>query len=395
MVNSRRTALTIALVMAMAMAGLAHADAGMSVDAVGEASGRGDEGRARAIDDAFAAAVDQVIAIELTRTQVRRNRELLRAKITRRARLFVLTYRVRDQSASETTVRVEITAKIDRQRLREALADLDLGAVSAAPRRLRPKIVLLLRAVVAGVASASFGKEGGDGGVVGRVIAHELSELGFDLVAASGNAAPVSRSTRGRLPLDDEAAIAVARRVGAGAAVVVGVEVGEDGSVRATRMQGATAKAQVRIITVAGDEVAAAKVDGAGYGRDSAGATSAAARAAATRTVAAIASSATAYWPAPRQLTDAQVVIVTGARTWVPVAAIIARLRSARGVTEVKTRHLGRGEVIIAVATTMTDARLADLVRSTSVADHAISARVKPGVVEVSVEDQVPSPGDS
>ena len=201
--NSTRMVVTVVLAATLAMAGRAAADEGMSIDAVGEASGSGDEGRARAIDDAFAAAVDQVIAIELTRTQVRRHRALLRDKVTRRARLFVLSYRVRAQSGGETGVRVEITARIDRQRLREALADLDLGAVAPSPRRQRPKVVLLVRSMIAGKAGVSFGKGGGDGGVVGRVLAHELSELGFELVSAGGKPAPVSRASRGRLPLDD------------------------------------------------------------------------------------------------------------------------------------------------------------------------------------------------
>ena len=77
------------------------------------------------------------------------------------------------------------------------------------------------------------------------------------------------------------------------------------------------------------------------------------------------------------------------------MAAIIAKLGSSRGVSKVKLRHLGRGEVVIAVATTMTDAKLAALVRATDLPQHAISARVKPGVVDVSIEDRVPSPGDS
>ncbi len=373
--------------------GRAAAEPVVEVDAVGEASGGGDDLRTRAIDDGFARALEQLLGDELGVARLREHRDSLRRHIVRRARLYVVSFRVLDQEAGEGTMRVELRARLDVGKLRAALAELDLGeSARQAPRtRARPKVVVLLHATSGGATSATFGIGGGDGGVAGKSFVAALTDLGFDVVSAAGKPAPVVRRAGGRLPVDAEGAVALAREVGAGGAFVVGIEIREDGTVRGTLLHGAVGQGEVRVYAGDGTEVSHAEVEGAGYAAAAADALSGAARAVAERAVGAIGDRVTRYWPAPRRLDDASAVVIRGVRRWATVEAIMAALRSSREVTEVVPSGLGPDQIGLAVATSLAPSRLAALIGSARPEGVTLTARERGKTVEVGVVEAAPT----
>lgn len=344
----------------------AHADT-RTVEAAGEAAGAGDA-RVRAIDTALADAVSRVL-VELVPEDARqRHRKPLADDIVRRARLYVTSFRVLEESQAEGRVRLRLVAELDLDKLRAKLTELGVSsapAVPAAAGRSRPRVVVLLHAALGDDVATTFGERGGDGGVAGRALTQELRDYGFDVVAAAGSAPPVSRETEPGVPLAGAAAAELARRAGAGGAFVIGVEAGLDGPIRGTRLVGARGRAVLRVIDARGEvaELARAEVSGAGFGAAAEEAMSRAVRELSSRMLRAVSSTLVEVWPPVITSDEAILVEVVGVRGWQAVRALIEHLAATQGVVRVWPRHLGTRGVILAVATDMDRQRVASALK--------------------------------
>jgi len=369
--------ISLAVVLGLVVSSAAHAEGGdrVRIEATGEAREGDDTARTRAIDDAFARALEQFLSEELTRTQRRRHAKALRQRIVRRARLFVAAFGVEEESVVEGRLRVRVAAQIDRAKVRTVLEEIGIEDRSGGgASRSRPAVALLMHATIGDKTTTSFGESGGDGGIAGRRFARELGERGFRLADATGVAAPVSRDPAAGLPVDDRGAAALCRTIGAGGAFVVGISLGDRGTIRGTRLFGAESVARVRVVAESGKLVGKSETRGAGFAETVPGAAAAAARDAAAQAAIAVLPAAERFWPAPRATDDAMQVVVRGAHTWAAIEAVVAQLASSRGVSRVNIRRVRSGEVALAVDTTMKSAQIAAVVSATRLAEGNLSA---------------------
>ncbi len=387
----RRTcARLVAVSCCLAFAEVALADVGdrVRIEAMGEAEDGDVSSRTQAIDDAFARALDQLLADELSRSEMRRYAKPIQERILRHARVYVVAFAVEDESSIEGRLRVRVAAQIDRAKVLDVLDEIGIRAqATQRASRSRQPVVLLLHATLDEHSFVTFGDGGGDGGVAGRQFASELREQGFKLVDATGSSAPVSRDASSGLPVDDSGAAAMARSLGAGGAFVVGIALVGEGPIRGTRLAGAEVAARVRVVTESGKAIARAEVRGAGFGEAQADATLAAAREAVERAVAEVLPSAGRYWPAPRVSDDATVVEIRDATRWAAVEAVLAQLGTARGVSSVSIRRVRRGEVDLALDTSRPLRELVALVGAAHFEGGSIAASGRgEGVVEARVQ---------
>ncbi len=355
------------------------------VAASGAAPADATDARTKAIDRAFANAVDTSV-VDIVPADLRtKHRGDIRDRIVRRARLYIARYKVREEGDDGQVYRVRLDAWIDTGKLRQALASLGIelagdrpagGAPAVQPgSRVRPTILLISLTNVDGAASASFGRDGGDGGALGRAIARELGEHGFEVIGAPGVAPPVSETAGTSLPVSDSAAAEMAREVGAGGVVVVGAEVFRDGKVRGTRLLAAGARGRARVIDLdEGVSVADETVE-VGYYADTAEvALDAGAVELGRRVVLAVAGSMKQHWPAAVVAEASVVVEITGATMWKPVLRTMRALKKAPGVTAVEPRRFRAGSISLEVTTSLSAARVAKAI---------VGAKFDRGTVEV------------
>jgi hypothetical protein len=345
------------------------------VRAGGAASIDLDDRRVVAIDRAFGEAIRKSVD-KLVPPLVRgRHKADIRDKILRRARLYVARYQVRDEGDDGDEFRVVVDVWVAMGELRDALIGLGVeldepppkpaagtraSARAGAAVRPRPRLVLLVVANVDGVGHATFGRQGGDGGEVGRALQRELGEYGFDVVGAAGAAVSVSETAGDSLPITDAAAEELARSVGAGGAVIVGAEVHADGKIRGTRLRGARGAASIRVVDTSESAVIGkASVYAAAYADSSSAAVDDSAGRLGRAALAAVAGEVERHWPAGAVTGAGVVVEITGAETWTPVRQVMAALKRAAGITAVQPRRFRRGYVALEVATELPAARVA------------------------------------
>ena len=264
------------------------------------------------------------------------------------------------------------------------------------PPQPKPDAVLLLVATTPDGTVATFGQSAGDGGAAGAALARAIDALGFRLRSAAGQPVAVTTEGGGSLvPVGDQAALDIARKLGAGAAFVVGVHVKPDGGIRGTRLVGAAGRGQVRLLDVqSGAAVASAEVDGAGFDAALERAAGAAARDIAERMVRAIEAPAAGRWPvsAPAGGGASVAVEVRGARAWGSVAAVIQKLGATEGVSAVHARDVRRGRIVLGVETRLAARNLAAAVERARLPGGSVRASAR-GDSQVLVEIRGDSAG--
>jgi hypothetical protein len=269
---------------------------------------------------------------------------------------------------------------------------------ASAPASGRPSAVLLLVATTPDGTVATFGQSGADGGAAGGALARELEALGFRLRSAAGQTVAVTgEGNSSLLPVGDQAALDLARKVGAAAAWVVGINVKADGVIRGTRLLGAAGRGQVRLLDVqSGNTVASAEIDGAGYDGALDRAAAAAARDVAERLVREVEPEAARRWPSGSSGGAAIAVEVRGARRWSSIAAIIQRLGTTEGVLAVHAREVRRGRVVLGVETRLAAAKVAAAVERARLPSGTARASARNDsqvTAEIRGESSAPGPG--
>jgi hypothetical protein len=346
------------------------------VEARGEAAGGGEPARVQAIDAALAQALGSTLAEVVPAAQRRTHGKAINDKIVRHARRFVSGFRVLDQGESEGRLRLRLVARVDMDKLRDALGELGIELAEPGPATApRPKMIVLVHATIGDDTAASFGERGQDGGPAGQALVRALRELGFDIVNTAGRAVPVSRETPQGLPLSDQAAAEMARQAGAGGAFVVGLRAEPDGQIRGTSQAGARGRAAIRVLDLAGRAgvVARAEIAGAGFADSMDQALAAAAADLITRLVLAVAPHLAQHWPPALAAGDEMLIEVDGVSGWQHVRPLMEHLAGTRGIDRVWPRHLGRRGVILGVATSMDRRRVAAALRRATVPGAAIS----------------------
>lgn len=373
----------------------------VSLEVRGEWAGTDDAARGRAVDQAFATAVQRALASLVSDKDREAHRDELDKGVVRRARLFVASYRVTSEKADGGRTQVAVSATLDLDKLRAALAELKVPVAAGATGQLGasfspsgggggPSAVLLIVVSTPDGTVANFGRGGGDGGAAGDALGRELQSLGLTVRSPRGQQVAVTTGEGAGgslLPVGDEAAVDLARRVGAGSAWVVGMDVRADGVIRSTRLQGAAGRGKLRVIDVErGEVIAEAEADAAGFDRAVDQAAAVAARELAQRLTRAVSSKVSERWSAPASTGGPQVVVrVRGAHSWASIGALIHKLGSTSGVDAVHAREVVRGRVALGVETRLAPARVAAALLQARLPAGTIAAQAR-GERQVDVE---------
>lgn len=380
-------AITAVLIVAGAtfVADVARAEDRFTVDTYGEADGTGDTAKTAALDRAFARAVSEAITTLVPRETATRHRRALVDNIIRRARLYIASYHITKLDKTESGLRVRIAATVDRDKIRGRLTQLGIGqtAESTAPAS-RPKLALVVAAKIDDATYATFGQY--SAGFVGNTIAESFEARGFSVASTAGLPLQVTSEAAPGLPAGDSAAIELATRVGAGGAIVCGVQAQASGRIRGTLLYGALAKVRIRALDAqTGEVVTTHDAEGVGFGTDAADAAARAARDGLGQAVRSLGFSLAQYWPPPATADNALLVTVRGAPTWRGIRAVIAQLEGTPGITKVTPRQFSRGRAVLAVSTRIGARRVAASARAADLPAGAAAIRIEGDAVYVDV----------
>ena len=359
----------------------------------GESEGNDAAARGRAVDRAFAAAVQRGLRGLVGERDLTQNRAALDKGVIRRARLFVSSYRVTGEKVDGGRTQVSVSATVDLAKLRGAVAELKIpvtggGGGGAPSEGSGPSAVLLLKVTTPDGTSASFGRGGDDGGAAGAALAREIQALGLRLRPAGGEAVAVSSSEGDPLlPVGDEAGVELARRLGASSVWIAGVDVRSDGPIRSTKLQGAIARGKLRVVDAErGELIAEAEAEGAGFERAVAQAAAAAARDVSQRLAGSASGRVSGRWSAAASTGGPQIVVrVRGATTWASIAALIHKLGGTSGVEAVHAREVVRGRIALGVETRLAPARVASALQQARLPSGTLTAQAR-GERQVDVE---------
>jgi hypothetical protein len=359
----------------------------------GESEGNDAAARGRAVDRAFAAAVERGLRGLVGERDLAQNRAALDKGVIRRARLFVSSYRVTGEKVDGGRTQVSVSATVDLAKLRGAVAELKIPVTGAGggggpSEGSGPSAVLLLKVTTPDGTSASFGRGGDDGGAAGAALAREIQALGLRLRSAGGEAVAVSSSEGDPLlPVGDEAGVELARRLGASSVWIAGVDVRSDGPIRSTKLQGAIARGKLRVLDAErGELIAEAEAEGAGFERAVAQAAAAAARDVSQRLAGSASGRVSGRWSAAASTGGPQIVVrVRGATTWASIAALIHKLGGTSGIDAVHAREVLRGRIALGVETRLAPARVASALQQARLPSGTLTVQAR-GERQVDVE---------
>jgi hypothetical protein len=376
----------------VATSSLARASDLVVIRIAGEARGSGKDARTQALDRAFARAVSQALD-ELASPELKSTRRTELDALVRRARRYVTSYQVLDERTVGAALQVHVAVTIDRELLRAAVAELTSASTTAAATTGKsglPVAVLLLKYSSPDATVATFGSAAGNGGAGGIAFAAQVAELGFRTVVARGHPPVTREGGDDALPLSDTAAVAVAREVGAAVAFVAGVVAESDGKVRGTRLDGAQARAEVRVLDVrSGDVIARSSAQAAGFGARFARAAEAACLELARRSISVVSGAVIARFPAAPAPREQLVVDMQGMRSWNPVSLVIRRLAGTPGIHAVNPR-IETDRVHIGIATSMTATQVTNSLQTVRLPTGQLSASGQSGRVTVVVTGDEP-----
>jgi hypothetical protein len=363
--------LLLAVVLALAVVHVptALADEVSAYEVEGSAPAGTADDRVRALDAAFAAAVEQAL-VDLVPTRAREaRRSELAADLVARARIWVASFKVTGDRTQGGTRTLQVTVRIARDLLKARLAELGLAVrapVTAAP--LGGALVVIGTGPVASDAP----------GVIHAVQA-EIAARGWQVVAVE------AMSDAELQALDDSSARALAGPKAATVVVLVRVVLEGQGPVQGAGVSAALAMAQVRVLEASGASVHSVGRAGAYQDDGDAGPLAAAAavvdafRAAAPRI----------RHPAVVAGEDELAVRVQSSLAGnvgpVTVAALRERVRGATGAPP-RMRRIQGGQLMFAAKTEHTAEQVAQRLRGQSSAGaFELSVRVVEGSLQVDV----------
>ena len=381
----------------------ARADDIVAYQTDGDAAAAAPDARVAALDEAFAKAVGQAIG-DLVEPEVRRqSKPVIDRELIGHARLWVVRFTVTREAVADDRKQLSVSVRIDRNKLRARLVELNIAtrdagrdashdAGDAAAAAATQSVVPLIRVAGPDGIHASYGlaAEKEVAGLVALSSVLRRANLAVLRAPASG---PAARPD-GDLPLDDDAAGALAADAKAELAMVAGIAVGAPVPLRGVAADGVLVTAHLRLYDhkarrVVGQGVAVAASRGAdpgmvGYAIDRA-----------------VLSATADVLPQPAQspaqpaaftgddtpVAEPGVVLIRLARAtpWTMVQTELKHLIGARGISRATLRRVSPAGWVIGVATTDSIDRIASIVKKPPAADITVSAKIVGEVVEATL----------
>lgn len=386
------------IVVALALIGLAsqplRAEDIASYEVEGEADAAADDPRVAALDEAFSRAINQALA-ELVDAEPRKaHKTAINQHILGRARLWVAKFAVAKDATMDGRRQLTVVVRVDRDKMRARLGELNIPLSQSGSDVAKPgvkTVTVLVRVSDPAGARASFGASA-EKDVPGLgALAAQLRAAGMAIKRAPAVGPAVKPGTE--LPLDDEAAEALAIEAKAETAAVANVAIGAPVPLRGLPEHGVLVVAKVRAVArgkkLVGEGTAAVTARGTEQ---------AAIEAAIDHAIVAAASDVVP--PAPAQLGKAGaftgddtplgepgvVLVRLPPKTpWGLVAAEQKYLAGAKGVQRAAIRRASPGGWVIGVTTTESIDRIAQIARRAPARDTSVRVKVVGDVVEVTL----------
>ena len=208
-------------------------------------SGRKDQAREAAIQNAFRRAVEQVVGVAIESKTVVKDSELLNDKIFSRSKGLIKTYRIVSEHAEPDAYRVTVLASVSQYRLEQ---ELDNAGVLV--RKLgKPRIAIV-------VMENNVDAQLAPGGVVETYLAGNFARKGYNLVDRQAMLA-VERVAAGGAS-DHTDAVVRAAAAGGAEVVIIGQARAQSGNALAgTSMRPVQVSASSRVVEVDTGEVLA------------------------------------------------------------------------------------------------------------------------------------------
>lgn len=373
----------------LAFSTTAFAEDIVAYQAEGDAPASGTDARTMALDEAFANAVSTALA-DLVAPEIRTARKgELDKEIVGRARLWVAKFSVTKDETIENRRELTVSVRIDRDKLRARLGELDVATKGVAqptgeptaPAAPSKTVTVLMRVTSPKGTEASFGSGAASDLPGVSALTNTLRNAGYAVRKAP---------TSGNAELTDDAADALAAEAKADNYALADVTVAQPVAVRGRPGTAALVTASIRLV-----ERASKKVVGQGTG------TAAALGDAYAINRAIMFASADVFPPAPAKLgaagafkgddtpvTEAGVVLVRlPART--PFSMVLLErkyLAGSKGVRSANLRRLSPSGWIIGVVTSEPIEQVARVAKKAPATDTSASVKIVGQVVEVTLQ---------
>jgi hypothetical protein len=358
----------------------------------GEADAGAADARVAALDDAFARAISQALSDVVDAETRRANKAALNEHLVGRARLWIVRFSVVKDETADGRRQLTVAVRVDRDKMRARLGELSIATASAGeqPKPGAKAAVILLRTVDPKGVRATYGTAAEKDLPGFGALAGALRGAGMSVKRAP--AAGPAPSAGGELPLDDEAAAALAAEAKAEVAAVAGVTLGEPVQPRGVAAPAVLVTAHVRL--VAGKKpLGQGTAQVAARGTDDEVITAAIAQAL-------VAAASDVLPPAPHELAKGQgftgddtpvaepgVVLVRLApkTPWGLVVAEQKWLSGAKGVSRAVLRRASPGGWVIGVTTAESAERIAQIARKPPASGTSVKVKIVGDIVEVAL----------
>ncbi len=365
-----------------------HAEDVTEITASGRAAGTDSAARAKAVDAAFAVAIRRALVGMLPRDVVRERRIQLDQDVVRHARRYITSFAVQSEDRNAGETRVSLSASVDKDRIRDALGDLGIGTGSSSAQESRkPRIVVLAKASGPEETTVTFGESADSQNPMAKAIEKELQGQGFDVVWTRGQV-PISREGRNDVPVQKDSAIEVAREAGAGAVLIAGLYVEDEGVIRGTTHSGSRGVASVLLADVeTGDVLADTSVESAGYG-ETVGQAYAEARAGlVSGAFEKLGGAIQAHWPSAGSGGPEVTVRFVGLTRLEYVSRVIRKLAMVRGIERVGVVFSAAGQTELRVVGRLLQQDISQEIAATRWSGGDILSRVTGDVVDVTFRE--------
>lgn len=377
----------------------AHAEDIVAYQAEGDAPASGTDARVMALDEAFANAVTTALG-ELVAADVRTARKgELDKEIVGRARLWVAKFSVTKDETVDGRRQLTVSVRVDRDKLRARLGELDVATKEAAAATLAPTTdtaapatrtaTVLLRLLTPAGIRADYGASA-EQELPGLVALTNLLRTNGFAVRRAPAAGPAA-SGDSDLPLSDEEADALATEAKADVVAIAGVKVGASVPVRGLPTTASLVTAHLRVfdrrdkkLVGYASATAGAQGDDPGYAIDRA----------------LLAAATDVLPPAPTKLGQAAsyrgedtpisepgiVLVRLPART--PLSMVLLEqkyLAGAKGVRAATLRRMSPAGWVIGVATNEPIEQVARIAKKAPASDTNASVKIVGDIVEVTL----------
>ena len=366
----------------------------------GDAPASGADARTMALDEAFANAVTTALS-ELVEPAIRTGRKgEIDREIVGRARLWVVKFSVTKDETVEDRREIAVSVRIDRDKLRARLGELNIATKDTAPVATNPgsgepvstapaqkTVTVLLRVTTPNGVEATYGAGGSSDVPVASSFYNAIRTRGF-AVRKAPTTGPAARAD-GELPLSDDEADALAAEAKADMMAVASVSVGAPVPVRGRAGTAALVTARVRLVDrkdhkVVGEGRATAA------GMDDKYATSTALMLASFDMLPPLPTklgAAGAFRGDDAPINEAGIVLVR-LPSKTPLSMVVLEqkyLAGAKGVRGATLRRLSPSGWVIGVATNEPVEQVARIAKKAPASDTSASVKIVGGIVEVTL----------